>query len=111
MAKDNPDLGSSDFNVRLKFDNLFGRGLVISKVDPTNVMAGLQEQEAHQKAKTTIPTSDTSEAVPDPLPLESDGGERTTTQDNHVPGKDDSSPGGSDGQAVVEAPSPGASGY
>ena len=90
MATDNPDLGSSVFNARIKFNNPFGRGLVISK-------------EPHQKVHTTIPTDDTFEAVSDPLPLEFDRGERTTTQDKHDPGKLDSNPGGSGGKVVVEA--------
>ena len=69
---------------RFEFDNLFGCRLVISEVDPTNDLAGLQEQGSQLKAKmpsrglprcfpaatqATILTGDTPEAVSDPLPL------------------------------------------
>ena len=44
---------------RVKFDNRFGGKPVIPEADPTNALAGLQEQTPQLKAKATIPTGDT----------------------------------------------------
>ena len=74
MINNSNDLGSFDLNASFRFDNLFGRRFVISEVDPTNVLAGLEEQGSQQKTKATIPTNNTSEAASVPLPLKVYGG-------------------------------------
>ena len=69
------------FDSRVRFDNLVGCRLVTSEVNPTNTLAGLQEQGPQQKAKATIPTDNTSEAASDSLPLKVSGRERATNKD------------------------------
>ena len=77
--------------------------------DPTNTLAGLQEQVSQLTARTpsrglprcppattqaTILTGNTPEAASDPLPLKLDEGKRTRTKHNHDPGKFDPISGG-----------------
>ena len=66
---------------RFKSTNLFSCRTVISKADPTNAPAGLQEQ-----------------AIPGPIQLEFDKGKRAMTRHNHDLGNFDLNPGGADGQ-------------
>ena len=83
------------FDSRVRFDNLVGCRLITSKVDPTNTLAGLQDQLPQLSARipsrgllccpaatqASIPTDNTPEAASDSLPLEVHGWVRVTTKD------------------------------